>query len=271
MEKDINDLASLWLVGCGNMAGAMLSRWLDSGLDPARVTVIRPSGAAVAPGVRVLTALPRDEAPPAMLMIGVKPQKLGEVAGDIAAVAGPDTLVLSILAGATLAGLRARFPDACAIVRAIVNTPVAIGQGAVLLCSDRGDATHDTVTALMTPLGLVEWLEDEKLADLATALAGSGPAFLFRFIDGLARAAAELGLPADQADRLALATVSGAARLAAASDERPAELASRVTSKGGSTLKGLEVLDRDDALVRLLRDMLAASERRNAELAAEAR
>jgi len=123
----------------------------------------------------------------------------------------------------------------------------------------------------MAPLGLVEWIADEALFDVVTALAGSGPGFLYRYIDALAEAGAALGLPADQAARLAVATVEGSAMLAAAAAASPAELADRVASPGGSTRKGLDVLDRDEALKRLLRETLDASTRRNAEMAAAAR
>jgi pyrroline-5-carboxylate reductase len=119
----------------------------------------------------------------------------------------------------------------------------------------------------MAPLGLVEWV-DEPLFDAATALAGSGPAFAYRFIDALAAGAATLGLDPAQALRMALATVAGAARLAEDAREHPAMLADRVASKGGSTRAGLDVLDQDEALLRLVEATLAAAERRNHELAA---
>jgi pyrroline-5-carboxylate reductase len=123
----------------------------------------------------------------------------------------------------------------------------------------------------MAPLGLVEWIADERLFDTVTALAGSGPAFLYRFVDALAQAGAATGLSPEQAARLALATVEGSARLAAVADANPARLADQVASPGGSTRKGLDVLDRDDALVRLLTETLEAARRRNAEMAAAAR
>lgn len=263
-------LAPLWLIGCGNMAGAMLSRWLEAGLAPEQVTVIRPSGRAPAPGIRTLASVP-DQAPPRALLLGVKPQKLDEVAPTLGRTIGPETVLISILAGVDRAALKARFPNARAIVRAMPNTPVAIGRGVVALEGDVGPDIAEAVEALMQPLGLVEWIADARHFDLVTALAGSGPAFLFRFIDALAQGAADLGLPLAQAARLALATVDGAAGLASRAGESPAELAERVASPGGSTRKGLDVLDADDALEDLLRRTLAASEARNKEMAAAAR
>ena len=257
-------MSTLWLIGCGNMAGAMLSRWLDAGMDPARVTVITPT--ATRSDVRVLRALP-DEAPPTMLMLGVKPQMLGDVAPGLQA-ATKGTLLLSILAGTTIATLKDLFPDARGVARIMPNLPVAIGKGVVALHADATIDDHNTVTNLMAPLGLVEWIADEAHFDAVTALSGSGPAFVYRFIDALAQGGTALGLPADQAARLALATVEGAGLLAAGSNVSPAELAERVASKGGSTRKGLDVFDADNALVRLAAAALKAAEARNREMAA---
>ncbi|HEY6916463.1 MAG TPA: pyrroline-5-carboxylate reductase [Allosphingosinicella sp.] len=257
-----------WLVGCGNMAGAMLEGWMTAGMDPARITVIRPSGQAVGHGIRVLTALPEDEVP-ALVMLGVKPQMLGAVAPELAPVLDPRTIVISILAGTRQERLHGLFPQCRAIVRAMPNMPVRIHKGAVGLFSDSGDAEARSLAgALMAALGTAEWVEDEALFDILTALSGSGPAFLYRFIDALGRAAAGLGLPEKQAARLALATVEGAALLAVEGQETPGALAERVASPGGSTRAGLSVLDEEGRLETLLRETLAASVARNRELAA---
>jgi len=261
----------IWLVGCGNMAGAMLRRWLECGLDPREVTVIRKSGAPVADGVTVLTAPPPDGPVPALVLLGVKPQMLDLVAPDLAPMLSGETLLVSILAGVELATLRHRFAVPRNIVRAMPNTPVAVGQGVVALADASAEQTgRDRVAALMQPLGLVEWV-DESLFDVVTALAGSGPAFLFRFIDALAEAGADAGLPADQAARFALATVQGSATLAAAADESPRALADRVASPGGSTRRGLDVLDEDNGLNPLIRNTLTAAILRNREIAEAAR
>lgn len=260
-----------WLIGCGNMAGAMLQGWLDAGIDASSITVVRPSGAPAPGGVRVLKAFPQGEVP-ALVMLGMKPSMIDQVAPDVAAALGTDTIVISILAGVELASLRMRFPDCRAIIRAMPNTPVRLRKGAIGLYGDRDDtAACDTVDALMAALGRVEWLDDERMLDVVTALSGSGPAFVFRFIDALAAAGADLGMPPEQAARLALATVEGAGALAASSPESPAVLAERVASPGGSTRKGLDILDSDGRLLALLRDTLDAAVRRNREMAAEAR
>jgi pyrroline-5-carboxylate reductase len=166
---------SLWLIGCGNMAGAMLRRWLATGLDPARVTVIRPSGAPAADRVRVLTAIP-DEPAPDIVLLGVKPQKLHEVASPLAAAVGSETMLLSILAGVEQATLRGLFPRVGAIIRVMPNTPVAVGKGAVALFTTeaRPDERHQAAS-LMAPLGLVEWIDDEQLFARPAGRPGAAP------------------------------------------------------------------------------------------------
>ena len=253
----------IWLIGCGNMAGAMLSRWLATGLDPARVTVVDPGMPGA--GVRVLATIP-DEPAPDVLMLGVKPQMLGDVAPALA-TATQGTLLISILAGTTTATLGAAFPDARAVLRVMPNLPVAIGKGVAALHGQLSSADRDAATGLMAPLGLVEWIEDEALFDAITALSGSGPAFVYRFIDALAAGGISLGLDADQAMRLAMATVEGAAINAQGASEPVATLADRVASKGGSTRAALDVFDNDAVLAKLVTEALTAARDRNRELA----
>jgi pyrroline-5-carboxylate reductase len=260
----------LWLIGCGNMGGAMLRRWIAAGLDPATVTVITRSGQGAPQGVRSLTALPEEEAP-ATVMLALKPQQIDAAQALLAPMRGEPQLLLSILAGVDHAALSQRFA-ADTIVRAMPNLPVAIGKGVTsLYTAGASEEAIAAAEAFAAPLGHYEWIADEAHFDAVTALAGSGPGFVFRFADALARAGAALGLPAEQAARLAIATLEGSAIMAAEADVSPGILADRVASPGGSTREGLNVLDRDDALVALLTATLAASERRNAEMAAAAR
>ena len=261
----------LWLVGCGNMGGAMLRRWLASGLADDQLLVIDPAPRELPEGVRALPEPPVGEPAPDTLVLAVKPQQLGSTLGGLCALGGAPGTVVSILAGVEGATLQAAFPNS-AIVRAMPNLPVAIGKGVVALHTDRDDlALRADATNLMAPLGHVEWIADEALFDAVTALSGCGPGFLFRFIDALAEAGAALGLPRDQAARLALATAEGAAAQAVAVGESPAVLADRVASPGGSTRAGLDVLDEGGALVELMRRTLEASRDRNAAMAREAR
>jgi pyrroline-5-carboxylate reductase len=270
-NRSFAGLCPIWLIGCGNMAGAMLTRWLECGLNPAEVTVVRPSGREVAEGVRVVTSVPEGDTP-ALVLLGVKPQKLDEVAPSLVPAVGSETILVSILAGVEIASLRARFAAPATIVRAMPNTPVRLGKGVVDLLSESADqAARDAVTALMSPLGLTEWFEDEASFALAGHLTGAGPAFLFRFVDAVAAAGETLGLKPDQSARLAKRMVEGAGALAAGSAEPPGELARRVASPGGTTEAGLKVLDDDGALRMLMLRTLEASKRRGLELAASAR
>ncbi|HWV12570.1 MAG TPA: pyrroline-5-carboxylate reductase, partial [Sphingobium sp.] len=222
--------AHLFMVGCGNMAGQMLARWLACGLDPARVTILRPSGRPVADGVQVVTDYPDALPAQTMVLLGMKPYQLDDVAGSLAPLCTGDTRVVSILAGTPVADLRQRFPAVQDIVRAMPNLPVALGQGVTGLYadSDVSEAARLEVGALIQPLGAVEWIENEGQFNALTAVSGCGPAFLFRFIDSFARAGEAIGLSADQAARMALATVQGSASLAAQASESPATLADRV-------------------------------------------
>ena len=261
---------SILLVGCGNMAGAMLQGWLASGLAPQRFTVADPAPRDLPAGVRKLDAIPGEGAFDAILL-GVKPQLLGKAVPPVEPLAGPQTTVLSLLAGVDLATLAETFPRAEAHVRVMPNLAVEIGKAPIALAGrglDQGGKAG--LVALMEPLGAPEWVEEGPF-DLVTALAGSGPGFVYRFIDALAVAAADLGLPADKAGRLALAMVEGAAALAAGSEHDPGELARRVASPGGVTQAGLDALDEGEALRRLIAKTLRAARDRSAEMAAEAR
>lgn len=257
------------MIGCGNMAGAILSCWLGSGLNPAFVTVVDPGRAAPpAPGVALLSALPDALPAGSVILLGVKPQSLPSVAPVLTPLLGEGHLVISMLAGVTVDSLRAALGSGADMVRIMPNTPVALGKGVIALFADAGTATAAVTDAqtLLAPLGLVERIADEAQFNLITALTGCGPAFVFRFIDALSQAAITLGLDEAQAARLALATVEGSAALAMQADEPPAILADKVASKGGMTREGLDVLDEGGRLVTLLTDMMRAAEDRGVEL-----
>jgi pyrroline-5-carboxylate reductase len=264
--------APILMVGCGNMAGAILARWLDCGLSPALVRVADPSGRPVAPGVAVDTGLPEHVAPGTVVLLGIKPQNLGDVAPALDARLGSGCAVISMLAGLPLSLLSARLPSAGTIVRIMPNLPVRTGEGTVLTHAAAG-GSPDTLAAvdrLLAPLGLVERLADEGDFDLATALSGCGPAYVYRFVDALAGAAVRLGMDQAQAMRLALQTVAGAGATALHAAQSPGELADAVASPGGMTRLGLDVLDADERLLALLTDTLRAARDRGAELAAVA-
>lgn len=262
-------LQSILVYGYGTMAGAMVEGWLTAGMSGSAITAYNPRPKPVLEGVALVTQIPtgRFDA----VLLGVKPQKLAEVAGDIEPLIGPDTVLLSILAGVDLDSLARHFPRAGGLVRFMPNLAVALGKSPNALAACGVDEKQrEEVTRLAEMLGGAEWLADEVQFDLVAALVASGPGFVYRFIDALAEGAAALGLEAEQAKRLAVRMVEGAAALAAASPHTPAELASRVASPGGMTQKGLDVLDADRALARLVEDCLRAARDRAGEMGREA-
>jgi pyrroline-5-carboxylate reductase len=258
---------SLLVIGSGNMAGAMLRGWIAQGLDPATVTVADPSPRDLPDGVRHLAAIDATIPPPDWLLLGIKPQMLADVAPQLAVLDLSDALVVSMLAGVECAGLCTAIPGARAIARIMPNMAVSIGQSVTALyAKGLGEADRTRLESLFAMLGTAEWLADEAQMHLVTALSGSGPAYLFRFIDSLGKAAQGLGMPADQAARFAIAMVRGSAELAHQSHETPAELAERVASPGGTTRAALNVFDAEAALDRLVAEAMAAAAKRSVEL-----
>lgn len=256
------------MIGCGNMAGAMLSRWLDCGLATERVTVVDPGIAAAPSGVTLIRDLPDMVPGDAVIVLGIKPQLLPDLAPRLAPLLREGHVIISMLAGVTVARLGEALGDRASIVRIMPNTPVALGQGVCALYADprTGEAARTAAQTLLSPLGVAEWIAQEEALNLVTALTGCGPAFVYRFIDALAQAACALGMDEAQAQRFAVATVQGSANLAAQAGESPAALAERVASKGGMTREGLDVLDADERLVRLMTDTLRAARDRGEEL-----
>ena len=262
--------APAWLVGCGNMAGAMVEGWRAAGVDFSGVTVIRPSGTPV-DGVRTFVDYPAGETP-RFVMLGFKPQKLDEVGPVLLPHLGPETILVSMLAGVKAEILRQRFPDAGVIIRVMPNLPVAQRKGVVALYSDDLDAVvRGAVGALMALLGLAPWCDDEKQFSAIGSVAGAGPAYVARFAEAMARGGEKLGLEPDVAEAVAVQTLVGTGALAAATGESMAAIAKRVASPKGTTEQGLAVLDAVDGLQPLVDRMLAAASRRAEELAAEAR
>jgi pyrroline-5-carboxylate reductase len=256
----------LLIIGCGNMGGAMLAGWLAAGENAARFSVLDPALPEAPQGVAHYRDVAEVPGGHDAVLLGFKPQQLGALGPGLQGVT-EGRRVFSLLAGITLVQLAAAFPHGVAQVRVMPNLAARINKSPVIL-AERGldAAAHAATFALFDRLGSAVWLGDEAQFDLVTALAGSGPGFVYRFIDALAGAAADLGLDEATAARLALATVEGAAALAAASDAPPATLADRVASPGGMTREGLNVLDDGEALRRLLAKTLAATRDKGAAL-----
>jgi pyrroline-5-carboxylate reductase len=244
--------------------------WLAAGSDPSRFEVYHPRKTEVSHGLTVHNAWPTGHVD--AVLLGVKPHMVDDIADGLEPILGAGTVLLSVLAGVELASYTSRFPRAAGIVRFMPNLAVALRKSPnALIATELADGHRDAVTQLASDLGTAEWVEDESQFDLVTALAGSGPGFVYRFTDALATGAVTLGLPEDQAARLAVAMVEGAGALASASEYSPRELAQRVASPGGMTQKGLDVLDNQGVLNDLMAECLRAARDRGAEMAAAAR
>lgn len=264
----------LLLVGCGKMGGALLEGWLSRGLRPADVWVVEPNTAAlqgeIARGVHAVpdTAdLPADLGP-ALIVFAIKPQMLAATLPGYKGFAGQGAAALSIAAGWRIAGFEKALGAATPVVRAMPNTPAAIGRGMSVLCAnDKADAgLRDLCGELMAAVGETAWVEDEDLLDAVTAVSGSGPAYVFLLIECLAKAGVEAGLPEDLAMQCARVTVAGAGELVHIASEPASKLRENVTSPGGTTQAALKVLMADDGLQPLMTRAVAAATKRGREL-----
>ncbi|MFZ5791651.1 MAG: pyrroline-5-carboxylate reductase [Pseudomonadota bacterium] len=264
----------LLLVGCGKMGSAMLAGWLDRGLDPIETHVIEPNRAVLGSLAELGVchhaeggALPQ-RLQPRVVVLAVKPQMMDAALPHYRRFVGPGTLFLSIAAGKTIAYFERGLGEA-AIVRAMPNTPAAIGRGITVACANGRVSADQRELAdqLLKAVGEVAWVEDESLIDPVTALSGGGPAYVFLLIEYLAEAGVAAGLPPDLAKRLARVTVSGAGELARQSQEPVEQLRQNVTSPGGTTLEALKILMAEDGLKPLLVKAIAAATRRSRELA----
>lgn len=269
----LSALPSLVLVGAGKMGGAMLAGWLERGLSGGRVTVADPkvsdeiAALLASTGGRAVADIADLPAAPAVLILAVKPQSMATVLPALAPKVGPETIVVSVAAGTTLATLADGLKGG-RIVRVMPNTPAQVGQG-MSVAVGRADVTpadRATVTALMDAVGRTAWIEDEALMDAVTAVSGSGPAYVFYLAEALAKAAEKAGLPPELAALAARQTVAGAGALLAASPLDAAVLRQNVTSPGGTTAAALDVLMADDGLQPILDKAVEAAARRGREL-----
>jgi len=263
---------TLLLVGAGKMGSAMLEGWLARGLNPKRLVLIGPQRVKATKALtrRGVKLNPKGKAAQAAaIVIAVKPQTAPEALPPLAAHAGKSTLVLSIMAGRTLGFLQKSLPPDTAVVRAMPNTPAAIGRGiAVAVANPKVSARQRKLaTDLLAAIGKVEWVTDESLMDAVTALSGSGPAYVFLLAEAMTKAGIAAGLPAALAARLARETVAGSGELLHHSDIDAATLRRNVTSPGGTTAAALEVLMGPNGFDALLTKAIAAATQRSRELA----
>ena len=259
---------SLLLFGAGKMGAAMLRGWLKSGLKGGDITIVDPH---VSDEIRTIEAEhgcrinPAAEtiAPHQVLVLAIKPQMLDEAAALLKAVVTPETLVISILAGKTIADVTSRVPATKAVIRAMPNTPAAVGRGITGLAAsdDVDDAQKATAEALLSSIGLIAWLDDEAMIDAVTAVSGSGPAYVFYMVECLAKAAMAIGFTEATAMRFARATIEGAGELL--HQEKAVDagtLRTNVTSPGGTTAAALGVLMAEDGLEPLMRRAVEGGE-----------
>ncbi len=271
------------LLGCGKMGSAMLQGWLaDTNLD-ANFTIIEPHqthlgwlegqktvrlyadcAAAIADGAPVST----------MIVLAVKPQMMDDAIAGLGVMKHADCAYLSIAAGISTGWLKQRLGDDAIVIRAMPNTPAAIGKGITALYADAPNhasnqapnRARDLAGQLLAAVGQVVHVQDEALMDGVTALSGSGPAYVFLLVEAMTEAGIKAGLPDDLAGELAKVTVCGASALMAAVDTAPAILRENVTSKGGTTAAALAVLMADDGLASLMTKAVAAAKARSIEL-----
>ncbi|HYD15886.1 MAG TPA: pyrroline-5-carboxylate reductase [Hyphomicrobium sp.] len=265
----------LLLLGAGKMGGALLEGLITRGLDPRRVRVQDPAPPAeiaallAKHGIKSEPKIESLDEAPGVIIAAVKPQVMDAVFPPVAGLAGPDTLTISIAAGRTLKSFEAHLAPNAAVVRAMPNTPAAIGRG-ITVCVGNAHVTpaqKQLCETLMAAVGDVAWVDHEAAMDAVTAVSGSGPAYVFLLAECLEKAALAAGLEPDLAKRLARATVSGSGELLHRSDAEAAVLRQNVTSPGGTTAAALAVLMAEGGLEELLRKAVLAGEGRSRELA----
>ena len=264
----------LLLVGCGKMGSALLSGWLQRGMLKGGGHIVEPMGAAQfldTAGLKIHKSA--DDLPeglnPEVIVFAVKPQQMATVVPAYKRFGSQQTLFLSIAAGTPTTFFETTLGGDAAIIRAMPNTPAAIGKGITVAFPNKNASDQQAALAksMLEAVGEATLIDDENLLDPVTAVSGSGPAYVFLMVEALAAAGIAAGLPKTLADQLSLQTVAGAGALAAASDKTPAQLRENVTSPAGTTFEALQVLMNDDGLQKLMTRAVAAATRRSKELA----
>lgn len=262
---------SILLVGCGKMGSALMAGWINRGTSPDSIFVVDPAAPGLPQGVSGGAAM--DDIPhnfiPTVVVLAVKPQVMDVVAAPYAKLVGPETVFLSIAAGRNVDSFEQLLGNDAAIVRAMPNTPAAVGRGITVLFAN-GHVSMDqrnTCEMLLSAVGGVAWIEDESLMDAVTGVSGSGPAYVFHLVEAMAQAGIAAGLPAGLSMSLARQTVAGSGELLAQSAETAATLRENVTSPGGTTAAALDILMAEDGLTRLMTSAILRATARSRELA----
>ena len=263
---------SVVLVGAGNMGGAMLKGWIANGMSPENITVLDPAISEQVKSSFLKSRIWHAETPvgvsaPDVLILAIKPQMMGQVLPTLSGLIKENTVVVSVAAGTTLSTISDALGDVAAI-RVMPNTPSLVLRGMSVGCANAmaTEAQRNHVDALMSAVGMVEWVDDEKLIDAVTAVSGSGPAYVFHLAECMAEAGVKTGLPEQLAMTLAVQTIAGAGELLRLSDDKPATLRKNVTSPNGTTAAALEVLMGESGMSELLTKAIMAAKKRSEEL-----
>jgi pyrroline-5-carboxylate reductase len=262
---------SILLVGCGKMGSALMDGWIGQGTSPVAIFVVDPMQPDLPDGVAggaTFAEIP-DDFVASVVVLAVKPQVMDVVLAPYPAIVRPETVFLSIAAGRTIASFEAVLGAAARIVRAMPNTPAAVGRGITVLTGNDHvtEAQRDACEALMTAVGKVAWVADEGLIDAVTGVSGSGPAYVFHLVEAMAAAGIAAGLSPELAMQLARETVAGSGELLAQSADPAATLRENVTSPGGTTAAALDILMSDDGLTELMTRAILRATERSRELA----
>lgn len=274
MTATVNLNGKLVLIGAGKMGTAMLEGWLKAGVTGDQVVIFDPAPPPETVALIKSHAIAHNPAPDTVtgievILLAIKPQMVDEVLPGLKALAREKPLVVSVVAGKTIAALKGHFGKDVPVIRTIPNTPSAVGRGITAMApgNNVSGPQVDLATALLTAIGEVVTVDDEGLIDAATAISGSGPAYIFYMTECLTEAGKALGLPDDVAVKLARATVAGAGELMRVTGTDAATLRQNVTSPKGTTYAALQVLMADDGMEPLLRKATAEAEKRSRELA----
>ncbi len=262
------------VLGAGKMGGALIAGWLAHGMPPGRLILQDP---ALAPemqalandrGLRVEATVEALPEAPAVILAAVKPQVMDDIFPAAARLAGPETVTVSIAAGRTLASFEKHLAPGAPVVRAMPNTPAAIGHGMTVCCANTAVSSpqRELATRLLSAVGKVAWIDDEALMNAVTAVSGSGPAYVFHLAECMTAAGVAAGLSAELAAQLSRETIAGAGALLSQSDLDAAKLRQNVTSPGGTTAAALEVFMKEDALASLVEAAILAARERGEEL-----
>ena len=271
------DLGRILLVGAGKMGGALIQSWLEKGTrNPSDIVLVEPR-VSRAKYFRDQYNLYTFETPEAInaglgdaiILFAIKPQVMEEVVPLYKTLIQPGQLVLSIAAGTPINFFERQLSERVPVVRAMPNTPAAIGHGITVLCANDHvtDMQRADCKVLLDAVGETVWIDDETLMDAVTAISGSGPAYVFLLIEAMTEAGIDIGLPQDLSAQLAVSTVSGAGILAKSADEPPLTLRKNVTSPGGTTAAALDVLTATGGLKSLLSEAIRAAKKRGEDLA----